>query len=413
MPDLFRAIAASYREAFSGLNRAVWLLSVATLINRAGTMVMPFLVLWLTEERGFTTAGAGRALALYGIGGMVASYLGGWLSDRFDAPRVMTWSLSFTGLGFLLLGRLEGRIPILATILALSIAGEVFRPASSAALVQASGPAERTRSFALYRLAINLGMTLGPAAGGFLALYDYDWLFRVDGATCFLAVGLLWYIARKPLAAAEATPATAPAVPERSPWQDRPFLALLLLLFLLNMVVFQSVSTYPLSLRDLYGFAEDRIGLVLAINTLLIVLFEMVLVNAVAGYDPLKVTGVGAFLFCVGFALLPLGSTFAFAAFTVAIWSVGEMLSFPVVAGVVANRAGERSLGRYMGLFNLSFASGYVIAPLVGTWIYEHLGPRTLWFGCGVLGLLVWAGFHGLAVLGRTARSSSPTPSPL
>ncbi|HYO15047.1 MAG TPA: MFS transporter [Thermoanaerobaculia bacterium] len=410
---MLRAIAASYRDAFAGLSRTVWLLSVATLINRAGTMVMPFLVLWLTEERGFTTAGAGRTLALYGIGGMVASYLGGWLSDRFDARTVMIWSLSFTGLGFLLLGRLEGRIPILATILALSIFGEVFRPASSAALVAASGPAERTRSFALYRLAINLGMTLGPAAGGFLALYDYDWLFVVDGVTCWLAVGLLWYISRKPFAAGEVTPETAPVAPERSPWQDRPFLALLLLLFLMNVVVFQVVSTYPLSLRDLYGFAEDRIGLVLAINTLLVVLFEMVLVNAVAGYDPLKVTGVGAFLFCFGLALLPLGSTFAFAAFTVAIWSVGEMLAFPVVAGVVANRAGQGSLGRYMGLFNLSFATGYVVAPLTGTWVYQHLGARVLWFGCGVVGLLVWAGFHGLAVFERASRSPSPASTPL
>jgi predicted MFS family arabinose efflux permease len=405
VPSLFRSIAASYRDAFAGLNRTVWLLSVAALINRSGTMVLPFLALYLTEQRGFTTAGAGRALALYGIGGMGASYLGGWLCDRIDPRRVMTWSLSLLGCGFLLLGQLEGRIAILGAILALSIFGEVFRPANSAALAEASGPAERTRSFALNRLAVNLGMTLGPAVGGFLALYDYDWLFVMDAATCFLAAGLLWRISREPAAAGETGQAEASAVPGRSPWQDRPFLVILLLLFLMNIVTFQVASTYSLSLRDLYGFAEDRIGLVFAINTLLIVLFEMIVVHAVAKRDPLKVTGVGSFLFCFGLALLPLGSSFAFAAFTVAIWSVGEMLSFPVVGGVVANRAGQGSLGRYMGLFNFSFATGFVVAPLVGTWTYQHLGPRVLWFGCGAVGLLVWAGFHGLAVLSRPADS--------
>jgi hypothetical protein len=51
---VFRSIAA-YREAFSGLSRPVWLLSIATLINRSGTMVLPFLALFLTEKRGFTT----------------------------------------------------------------------------------------------------------------------------------------------------------------------------------------------------------------------------------------------------------------------------------------------------------------------------------------------------------------------
>jgi MFS family permease len=410
---MLRAIAASYRNAFSGLSRTVWLLSAATLINRSGTMVLPFLILWLIEERGFTTAGAGRVLALYGLGGMAASYVGGWLCDRFGSLRVMTWSLFLTGGGFLLLGRLENRAAILGAVLALSVFGEVFRPASFTALMEASGPMERTRSFALHRLAVNLGMTLGPAVGGFLALYDYDWLFVADGVTCFLAAVLLWYISREPAAAGRAVPAEGAALPGRSPWRDRPFLLMLLLLFVLSIVLFQMLSTYPLSLRDLYGFAEDRIGLVMAINTLLIVLFEMVLVHGVAGYDPLKVTGVGAFLFCLGFALLPLGSTFAFAAFTVAVWSVGEMLVLPVAAGVVAERAGQGSTGRYMGLYNLAFATGFVVAPVTGTWVYENLGPRALWFGCGAVGLLVWAGFHGLAVVKRSPRSSSPASAPL
>lgn len=409
---MLRAIAASYRDAFAGLTRTVWLLSVATLINRAGTMVLPFLILWLIQERGFTTAGAGRVLALYGLGGMAASYLGGWLCDRVGSLRVMTWSLFLTGGGFLLLGRLEGPLAIHGAVLVLSVFGEVFRPASFAAVMEASGPAERTRSYALQRLAVNLGMTLGPAVGGFLALRDYDLLFVADGATCFLAAGLLWYISRE-AGARRAVTAEAAALPGRSPWRDRPFLLLMLLFFVLSIVLFQMLSTYPLSLRDLYGFAEDRIGLVMAINTLLIVLFEMVLVHAVAGYDPLKATGVGAFLFCLGFALLPLGSTFAFAAFTVAIWSVGEMLALPIGAGVVADRASQGSVGRYMGLYNLAFATGFVVAPVAGTWVYENLGPRVLWFGCGAVGLLVWAGFHGLAVLSRASRTPSPASNPL
>lgn len=404
---MLRAIAASYRDAFSGLTRTVWLLSVATLINRAGTMVLPFLILWLIEERGFTTAGAGRVLAVYGLGGMAASYLGGWLCDRFGSLRVMTWSLTLTGGGFILLGRLESQAAILGAVLALSVFGEVFRPASFTAVMEASGPMERTRSFALQRLAVNLGMTLGPAVGGFLALYDYDWLFVADGVTCFLAAGLLWRISREPALIGRAVAAEGAALPGRSPWRDRPFLLILLLLFVLSVVLFQSLSTYPLTLRDLYGFAEDRIGLTMAINTLLIVLFEMVLVHAVGAYDPLKVTGVGAFLFCLGFALLPLGSTFAFSAFTVVVWSLGEMLVLPVAAGVVAERAGQGSTGRYMGLYNFAFATGFVVAPVTGTWVYENLGPRALWFGCGAVGLLLWAGFHGLAVAKGSSRSSS------
>jgi predicted MFS family arabinose efflux permease len=96
---MFRVLAATYRDAFAGLSRPVWLISAATLVNRSGTMVLPFLTLFLTSERGFTATEAGQTLALYGIGGIAGSYLGGWLSDLWPPRRVMEVSLLLTGLG--------------------------------------------------------------------------------------------------------------------------------------------------------------------------------------------------------------------------------------------------------------------------------------------------------------------------
>ncbi len=401
---MLRAIARTYREAYSGLPRPVWLLAVATLVNRSGTMVLPFLILFLTQERGFTTTEAGRLLALYGLGAMAGSWIGGWLCDRFDSRRVMGWTLALTGVGFLLVGMAESRIWTAILIVAVSIVGEAFRPASAAAFAAASGPANRTKSFALHRLAINVGMTLGPALGGFLALYDYFWLFVVDGATCLAAAALL----RLFFPAVQAVPETAPAVAAAgggSPWRDGPFLAMMVLIFLMASVIFQEISTLSLSLRRDFGFTEDRIGLTYSVNTLMVVLFEMVLVHALATRDPLKVSGVGGFLFCLGFGLLPLGSGFAHVAFAVMVLSVGEMMSMPILAGVVANRAEEGSRGRYMGLYMLAFSAAFVSAPLAGTWIYERWGYKVLWFGCGALGPLLWAGFHALSAFMKRDRS--------
>jgi predicted MFS family arabinose efflux permease len=391
---MLRAIATAYREAFSGLSRTVWLLSIASLVNRSGTMVMPFLVLYLTAKRGFTTTEAGQALAIYGLGAMVASYAAGWLCDRFSPLLVMKVSLGLTGVSFLMLGHLRSRLAIAAMILVLSLVGEAFRPANLAALAAATGPEERTRSFALLRLAVNMGMTLGPSIGGFLALYDYGWLFVADGATCLAATGLLWLI---PAGAAGRAEPSAQAGSGSSPWRDVPFLMMMGMMFLLAVVVFQVNSTYPLTLHDLYRMSEARIGLILAINTLIIVVFEMVLVHRLAARDPMEVVGFGCFLFCAGLALLPLGTSFGFAAFTVAVWTVGEMLAFPIASSVVADLGKGESLGRYMGVFHLTFAAAFVAAPLAGTWIYQRLGAGALWYGCGGVGLFLWAGFHLLA----------------
>jgi len=403
-------IARNYREAFSGLPRSVWLLATASLVNRSGTMVLPFLALFLTEKRGFTTTEAGQVLACYGLGGAAGTYLGGWLSDRFDARRVMVASLILTGAGFLILGRLEARWAIFVTIFFLSLVGEAFRPANSSAIAAASPPAVRTKAFALYRLAINLGMSLGPALGGFLAEINYSWLFWVDGATCILAAGFLWTFFRPDVPMVSREEALAAAAAERSPWRDGPFMALAFLMFVLAVVTFQIASTFPLTLRDFHHFSKGEIGLVLGVNTLVIVLFEMVLVHRLSGRDPLKVVAAGSFLFCFGMALLPFGSGFAYVAFTVFVWTIGEMLTFPVLAGAVANRAGEANRGRYMGIFTLSFEGAFVISPLAGTWIYQHFGPRTLWSGCGAVGFVLLAGYWLLSGVFTSPSRAEPAP---
>ena len=136
-------------------------------------------------------AGAGALLSLYGLGSIGGAYLGGWLSDRVGARRVMGGSLVLGGAGFLALAALRSPAAIGAALVYLSVAGEAFRPAVSAAIVRAAPPEARTRAYALLRLAINLGMTIGPVAAGFLAQVDYVWLFVGDGGTCLLAAAVL------------------------------------------------------------------------------------------------------------------------------------------------------------------------------------------------------------------------------
>jgi MFS family permease len=399
---MFRSILAAYREAFSGLDRSVWLLALTTLVNRSGTMVLPFLILYLTQQQGFEPTDAGKALGVYGVGGVLGSYLGGWLCDRVPPRRVMVGSLALAGAGFILLGQLDARPAILVNIFFIAVVAEGFRPANGAALATATPPELRTRAFALNRLAVNMGMSLGPTIGGFLAMIDYDWLFVVDGATSLFAAAVLFAAFhaedRKPVEA------TAVAPPGRSPWRDRPFLVMMALFFLLALITFQMASTFPLTLRDLYGFREGRIGLVMAVNTVIIVLFEMVLVHRVGSRDPLKLVGIGGLLFGLGMALLPFGTGFAFAAFSVSVWTVGEMLAFPFSAGAVANRADESNRGIYMGLYTLSFEGAWVFSPIVGTWVYQAWGAKTLWLGCGAVGVILLLGFYGVSA----AISSKP-----
>ncbi len=385
-----------YRQAFSGLSRGVWLLAGVTVAHRSGTMVLPFLSLYITRELGWPARHAGMVLAFYGVGAIAGAYVGGRLSDRYGSVKAQIASLIAAGAGFFALAAAREPWSLTLTVVLASTAVESFRPANAATVAELTSEEVRFRGFALRRLAINIGMTLGPAVGGFLATINYLWLFACNGSACWIAAGLLWALLR------DHRSETAPETQNdketgTSPWRDRPFLALLVLITVLWLVFFQLLTTYPLTLHDVFGLVEHQIGLLFAVNTLLIVLFEMVLVHSVDRFNPVRVAAVGAFLTCLGFGLLPLGSSLAFLACTIIIWTTGEMLSHPILEGMVANRAPTASLGAYLGLQNSTIAIGFVIAPVLGTWIYESYGYRALWFGCGAVGFVLLAGFWALS----------------
>lgn len=389
---MIRPLLRLYRDAFRGLPRDVWLLSFVALVNRSGSMVLPFISLYLTQDRGLTISGAGRVLALYGLGAIAGSYIGGWLSDRIGATRAQAASLLASGAGFLGFLLLDSAVEVAVGAFVLSVLVESFRPAVMTDMARRAPAELQPRAFALLRLAVNLGLAVGPAAAGFLALVGYRWLFIFDALTCWLAAVLLRTILGFTPPAPHGGRAAGSATKARSPWRDGPFLLLMLFMVCLASVFFQIFSTLPLYFRQVYGFREDAIGLLLALNAVLIVAFEMVLIHRLERLARLPWIGLGAFLVCTGLALMPHGSSVPWVAFTIAVWTLGEMLALPLVNAVVADRAGGARHGRYMGLYTMSFSIAFGFGPVCGTWIYEHFGPDTLWHGIGVLGVVLGLG---------------------
>ncbi len=417
---MLRNVRSAYRAAFAGLSREVWAIAWVTLVYRCGTMVLPFMSLYLTTDRGFTAPQAGLILTLYGLGALVGSYSGGWLGDVIGPLRVCTVSLGLSGITLLVLGDMESFGAIVSTVFVLGVVSEAFRPASATAVAAMSAPEKRVRAVALRRLAINLGLSLAPAVGGVLAVVDYGLLFLVDGASCFAAAALLMFLFRQQtvygLSDLRVVAARSGNAPAASPWADGRFVMFLLLTALFASVFFQVFSTFPLVLRDLFEMREDRIGLAIAVNGVLIVLFEMVTMHRLRGRAPLKLVRLGTLFACVAFLVLPVGARFgiAWVLFVVVLMTLGEMLFMPTAEGFVANRAEERSRGRYMGLYTLAYSLAFAVAPAVGTGIYARWGVNTLAAACGVSGIVLWVGFTALAhaETASRARRLCPTGSP-
>ena len=386
-----------YRAAYTGLPREVWLLAVVMFVNRAGTMVLPFMTLYLTSQLEMSEALAGRLISVYGLGAVCGAYLGGRLAAKYGAIRLQTVCMFLSVPGFCLIPLGTSWPSIAALLFALSVVAEAVRPANATAITQFTTPENRMRAFALQRLAANLGFSFGPAIGGVLATIHYGLLFAVDAMTTLAAaVALLMFFRMRRIEKPAATVAEMPVI-HVSPLKDGVFVMFLLLMLAGMMVFCQFGSTYPLYLRDHFGMNKRSIGLMFAVNTSVIVAVEMLLLDSIKHWPVVRTIGWGCFLFCLGWGMLPFGDTAAYAVLAMLIVTIGEMLSFAMSTGFVANRSGPGGESAYMGWYMVMFAAASVLGPGVGAAIYQ-VNPEAVWYASLAVGVVVLIGFQLLAI---------------
>jgi predicted MFS family arabinose efflux permease len=371
----------------AGLAPESWLIALATFVNRAGTMVMPFLVLFLTRDRGLPPTRAGLAIAVYGVVALVWSPVAGRLGDRWGQLLLVKASLFATAVVLVCVPLFHSYVAILAGLVVLALVSEPVRPATLALVSHLAPPERRRQAFALNRLAVNLGMSIGPTVGGFLAEVSFRSLFWVDAATSLLAGVLLLVL-----------PFRAPRhfhdpaeVHRGSALADRKLLYALLALQPVLLVFFQHLSTMPLFLVDTLGFRTSVYGALFAVNTLVIVLSEVRL-NTVTGHWPSgRALAVGALLLTLGFSALAVARTLPAVVLTVLLWTVGEMIFLPTAATYFAEISPPSRRGEYLGFYTLAFGVAFTVGPWLGTAVLERWGGFTLWTACLPVGLLsVW-----------------------
>lgn len=371
---MLRASLQLYRNAYSGIPASVWWLSLVMLVNRSGTMVIPFLTVYLTHS-GYTLAEAGSVMAFFGAGAIVGGYLGGVMTDKLGFFWVQVVSLFLSGVLFIVLGYMQTYWQLALCIFILASFGEAFRPANGAAIAAYSTDSNRTRCYSLNRLAVNLGWAVGPAVGGLLASINYGLLFWVDGITCIIAAVLLYGclqnegkrpgIENKSATVKTGTPANT----------DRYFLLVMGFLLLVGICFFQLFSMVTVYYKEDVHLSEAMIGWILASNGLIIVLIEMVLVYKLeAKRSAVFYIVWGTFLIAFSFLLLSFTPSLPMVILSMLAVTFGEMLLFPFINTFWVSRSNAGNRGQYAAYFTMTFALSQVLSPVIASPVAMQYG---------------------------------------
>lgn len=384
-----------YRDSFAGLNSNSWLLALVQLVNRAGTMVVPFMSMYMTQHIGVSITKAGIVMACFGAGSMVGAYFGGKLSDKFGFYNLMLFSLFFGGVSYICLSFLSSYYLICTGVFFMSIINESFRPASMAAISAYSNPHTLTRSGSLVRLSVNLGWAFGAAVGGWIASYNYQLLFWVDGITNMLAALLIYYKLPRMLPVRNQIANTTATIKSTSPFKDSFYLAFIILTTFFGICFFQIFSTMPIYLKKELLLSEREIGWIMGLNGLLIAAFEMITVYSLENVNRLKLIASGTLITGISFVLfnflkydsLAVGMTSSI------VITIGEMLAMPFMLSFFMKRSNPANIGQYASLYTMSYSIAHIAGSSVGSAVADHYSFQTLWWCVGILSAFIAMGF--------------------
>jgi len=434
-----KTIQSAFQNWFGGLPSAVWILAGISFTNRAGSMIISFLTLYLTGPLHFDIATAGEIVLFFGIGGIAGSFVGGYLTDTLGYYKVQWLTLFIAGVVAAVVQYFHNFYFLCGGIFAFSFISEAFRPANNVALMYYSTDEIRTRAYSLLRISVNLAISFALGIGGLLIVLGWRWLFWFDALTSVAAaIVVLIFLpensnVKKQTATLKELNVYREKVKDKeqnsnvkkqtatlkelnvyrekakieklkiifknSAYSDKTFLLFTFYTFLGAVVFMQIIWTISYFFTRAYGWSEAQAGLMNALNCVFVLIVEMPLIFYLQNkLKPLQVVCIG--IVCYGLAhtalLLPHALTLLPALIYILFISLGEILVMPFSSTWAAKHGEGARSGEYMGLYGIAYSFSHIAAPLLGTQIIAHFGFDTLWIILIALSALAFAGFYSL-----------------
>lgn len=361
-------------------------------------MIWPFLMIYVSKKLQTPLTTTASLMTINAGMGLIASFIAGPVIDRFGRKWIMAFSLGANGLAYLFLSH-AGSLPAFAVLMGLSGAvNPIYRVGADAMMADLVAPEKRIDAYSLMRLSNNLGVALGPAIGGFIAASSYTLAFY------FAAAGMVTYGLLLALFAYETLPVLQTGDPVAIPNKERygGYLSILKDIPFMSFVIsFTMVAISAAMLWVLLGvytnqhyqIPENLFGLIPATNAIMIVFFQMPVTRITKRYPPLLTMAVGSLFYAIAVGSVALGRGFWYFWFSMIVLTIGELILMPTSSTYAANLAPVDKRGRYMAIYGLAWGIAIGIGPLFGGLLNDNFGPKAIWVGGALTGVVSVLGF--------------------
>ncbi len=363
---------------------------------------MPFFALYVTQKFDVGMTQAGILLATNSAAGLVGSTIGGAMADRFGRRGIILFGLIVSALSGLTLGFVDKFYMFYGLSIFVGLMGSAAHPAHQAMIADILPPEKRAEGYGLMRVISNFAWIIGPTIGGFLAAYNFLYLFLSDALISSITALLVFRL----------LPETKPQPKEKteheSLWQtlsgyrvaifDFPYLAFIFASILMILVYQQMYSSLSVYLRDVHQVDPQFYGLIMSSSAVTVVIFQFAVTRIIKRYPPFLMMAAATFFYMIGFTMYGFVATIPLFIVAMVIITIGEMIGMPTSNVLAASFAPEEMRARYMAVFGLVWAVPSMIGPWAAGLIFDNYDPNYVWYIGGVLCVVAIIAFYSLHI---------------
>ena len=380
--------------------RQFWLLFWGMLISTVGaSMIWPFFMIYTSERLSLPLTTVAFIMTVNAAMGLIFSFIAGPIIDRVGRKWVMVISLCVNGFAYIMMSQAD---TLAAFVVLMGLSGAfnpLYRVGADAMMADLIHPEKRVDAYSLLRMSNNVGVAVGPAVGGVIATLSYNLAFF------FAAGGMIAYGLLITIFARETLPPrleTDGLHKERFGGyglilRDRQFMSFIGAFTLTQMcasLIWVLLAVYA---KQNYNVPESLYGLIPTTNALMVVFLQLGVTKIVKRHPPLFMISAGTLLYAVGVGSISLGQGFAAFWVSMVIFTFGELMLTPTATTLAANLAPPDKRGRYMSLYGLTWSVAAGIGPVMGGFLNDNVGPKSIWHGGFLIGLLSASIFMVLA----------------
>ena len=386
----------------------------ATVINRFGDFVMPFLTMYLTIKLGLSYEITGIIITIAALIGIPSSLLGGKLADELGRKKTYLIAQAGAALSLLPCAFLKNPVPIIIFLLLSTFFNGAVRPPMNAIVTDILPPHQRQVGFSLQYLGMNVGVALGPIVAGYLFNNFLPMIFIGDALTSFIALYLIWKNVKevKP----ENLKETVYSEMEKeekgntiSALLKRPQITIFLIVYVLYSFVYtQHRFSLPLTTDVVFGSSgASKYGILMSINAFTVLICTVAVTSITKHLKPIINITIAGVIYAVGFGMLAVIHSYYMFILSTVIWTIGEILVVTNFGVYLADNSPSNFRARFNAVGSLSWSLGAALGTSIAGKFLQELGLNYIWLLTFVLSIIGTVGMLGVYISGKKRKKVS------